>query len=163
MKFKESLDRYEKAQAYRKNVIRKEPNRWKRFWMWVWFLIAWPFRWIWVECRDWRTLALFVAVMAVIGSEVWVPLVISIFAPPVGLSREMWISFFQGKASAENSGLKGSMFFVACTCEAFWLLPGTPFIPLCIFVTMGIKTAIDKARERKERKDERKNTEHHDD
>lgn len=29
------------------------------------------FRWIWAECRDWRTVALLVAVMAVVYAPVW--------------------------------------------------------------------------------------------
>lgn len=131
MKFKESLDKYEKAQTRRKNVIKQEPNKWKRFWMWVWFLIAWPFRWLWVECRDWRTFIIFVLTMAVVGSEVWVPLVLA------------WVFW-------SNQAVRASMLSVAGACETFWLLPGTPFIPLCIFITMGIKTLFDKLKRRRE-------------
>lgn len=132
-KFQEAMAKYEQSQKMRKAIIRLEPSRWKRFWKWVWFFLSWPFRYIWAEVHDWRFVVIFVATMAVVGSEVWVPLVLA------------WI--FWGDES-----FRITMLSVSGTCEAFWLAPFTPFLPLCIAITMGIKSLIEKIKEKRTKK-----------
>lgn len=134
MTFKEREEQYKQAQEERKRLIRQETSSLRRFLKWCVFLAFFPFRWLWTECHDWRFLVLFVGVVAIVGSEVWVPLVIGFIATANG-----------------NSTLATTMYSVAGVCEAFWLAPFTPFIPLCIFITIGIKALLDKIKGRKER------------
>ena len=117
----EKIDSEYKAKRKEKwQELKQEPNKWKRFWKQVWFLISFAFVWCWHELKDWRTLVIFVCVQLIVGCEVWFPLVLGLIF--------------------NNKYLLG----VAGTCEAFWLAPFTPFLPLCIVITMGIKGMIDK-------------------
>lgn len=98
------------------------------------------FIYIWRECRDWKTLILFGLVALVVGSPVLVPLVLGI------IFRNAWLI---GIASA---------------VEAFWLMPLTPFIPLCLGITFAIKGVLNKyvfskLPKRKNRKDKIKEDE----
>lgn len=114
-KLRELEKEYDKQSKLRKLKIKLEPNKFKRFFKWIWYLISFPWIWCWYNFRDWRTFLLFCLVMMVVGSEVWVPLLLGII--------------FQ------NKWLLG----VAAICESFWLAPGTPFVIICILITMLIK------------------------
>lgn len=117
------LDQQYKSQAdERKSRIRSETNKFKRFWKWVWYAICFPYVWVWYNIRDWRTVIIFLVVMLVVGSEVWIPLLLGIIL--------------------DNGWLLG----VAAACEAFWLAPFTPFLPLCVLITIGIKEVYNKRR-----------------
>lgn len=124
-KFKEVEQKYKESQDEWKAKIRLEPNKFKRFWKWVWFYTAFPWKWLWVNIRDWRTAVIFIIVVLVVGSEVWVPLVLG------------WIF--------NNAWLLG----IAATCELFWLGPGTPFIVICIVITIAIKGVFNKLKEKR--------------
>lgn len=126
MKSKEIDKKYENARKERLKKIKEEPNKWKRFWKYIWFALTYVWVWCWQELRDWRTFLVFVITMLVIGSEVWVPLILGLIFNNTGL-----LAF-------------------AGTMEAFWLLPGTPFIGLCIAITIGIKALIDNKKKKKE-------------
>ena len=126
------IERYEAKQKKELASIKAMPKGSKRFWKFVWYLIVWPWKWIWAECKDWRTFTLLLIVMAVVGSEVWVPALLGALAKP--------------------GAFKTSMLSVAATCEAFWLLPGTPFLALVVGLTMAIKALIDKIKDKKEKK-----------
>ena len=126
MKSKEIDKKYENARKERLAKIKEEPNKWKRFWKYIWFALTYVWVWCWQELRDWRTFLVFVITMLVIGSEVWVPLILGLIFNNTGL-----LAF-------------------AGTMEAFWLLPGTPFIAICIAITIGIKALIDKNKKKKE-------------
>ena len=76
-------------------------------------------KWIWKECKDWRTFLLFVIVAAVMYIPVWVGYLLHI------LCNIKW----------------GSV--VATAYIAFWAGPFTPFFPLCITITLGIKKIIE--------------------
>lgn len=119
-KLRELEKEYNNQSMLRRLKIKLEPNKFKRFFKWIWYLISFPWIWCWYNFRDWRTFVLFLGVMAVVGCEVWVPLLLGII--------------FQ------NKWLLG----IAGACEAFWMLPGTPFIILCILITMLIKPYISK-------------------
>lgn len=121
---KEIEQEYELKQKERKAKIKEEPNRFKRFWKYVWFYISFPFIWLFYNIRDWHTLVIFIIVMLVIGSEVWVPYLLAFITRGTGFSK--W------------------MMGVGSVCWIFWLGPFTPFLPLCIVITIGIKTGINK-------------------
>lgn len=124
MTAKEAYNKYQQSLNKQKAVIKKEPSKWKRFWSWLWLLIKWPWEWLWMACHDWRLILVYVGWMLILGCEVWVPLVIAWCSPGTALAT--------------------SMYAVAATCEAFWLGPGTPFMPLCIALTIGTKALFDK-------------------
>ena len=72
-------------------------------------------KYLWHELKNWHTLLLFGIVCAVVGVEVWLPLVLGIIFH------------------------NGWLISIAVTCEMFWLAPFTPFLPLCIAITLGLK------------------------
>ena len=77
---------------------------------------------MWVNIRDWRTAIIFVATVIVVSSEVWVMYLLYL------ITGNEW---YLGIGSA---------------CWLFWLGPGTPFMVICIGITMGIKALINKIR-----------------
>ena len=127
-KFNEIEDKFKQDQQAWKDRIKAEPNKFKRFWKWVWYLIAFPFVWIWVNIRDWRTALIFVIVFLLVSSEVWVPYLI-------------------GAIFWNNEPLRISMFSVGSACWLFWLGPGTPFLVICIGITIGVKGIFNKIKE----------------
>lgn len=117
---KEVQAKFEESQQKEKEKIRQEPKKSKRFWKWCLYFALFPFKWIWVNFRDWRTIVIFVIVVIIVGSEVWVPFILGIIF--------------------NNAWLIG----IATACEAFWLAPFTPFLALCIFLTILIKALMNK-------------------
>ena len=55
MTLKELEKQYKYKQLIWKTSIRFKPTKWKRFWAWVWYLIAFPWVWLFYNIRDWRT------------------------------------------------------------------------------------------------------------
>lgn len=117
---------YHLLRLVRKNFIKQEENKSKRFWKMIWFYISFPFSWLWRNLKDWRTFVIFVLVMLVVGCEVWIPLVLGLI--------------FRGTPFGTT------MLSVAGACEAFWLAPFTPFLPLCIVITIAVKSLFNKLR-----------------
>ena len=132
-KFSELEEKYKRQQNLWKMKIRLEPNKWKRFWKWVWYIIAFPWVWLWTNIRDWRTLLLFLIVCAVISCEVWVPYLIAFIC---------W----------GNTTIRYSMLGVGSACWLYWAGPGSPFLLICIGITIGIKALFNKIRENKIKK-----------
>jgi len=124
-KFKTQLAKYETKQEEKKVKIRQEPNKFKRFWKWILYYITTPFIYVWTECHDWHFLLIFILVVLVVGCEVWVPLLLAFI---------FWA----------NEPFRITCLSIAGVCEAFWMLPATPFIPICIVITIGIKRLIEK-------------------
>lgn len=129
MKVKELQEKFENDKKLQKEKIRQEPNKWKRFWKWVWYLITFPFKWIWVNIRDWRTMIIFMIVVIVVSIEVWLPYL---------LGAITWGSDFSKWCLGIGSA-----------CFIWWQLPGTPFIMICVFLTMAIKGLFDKIRSKR--------------
>lgn len=100
--------------------IKLEPNKFKRILKYIWFAISYVWVWCWKELRDWRTFIILLLTMVVVGCEVWVPFILGLI--------------FQNQALLAFAG----------TMELFWLLPFTPFIPICITITLFIKMLINK-------------------
>lgn len=130
MTVKEREKAYKEAQAERKAKIKAEPNKHKRFWKWIWFIIIFPFEWIWVNLRDWQTMLIFIIVFLVVSSEVW-------------------LSYLLGLIFYNQETLRNSLFAFASVCWVFWLSPATPFIIICISLTIAIKSILNKVKERK--------------
>lgn len=126
---KEAMERYEAGQRAERARIDAEPRKAKRFLKRLWHLASWPFKWLWAQCHDWKFLALFVAVMAVVSSEVWIFYLLAFLS---------WGTDFSKWALGIGSAM-----------WAFWLLPGTPFIPLCMALTIGLRAIVDKIKGRK--------------
>ena len=126
-------EQYKKKQLEWKTHIRLESNKFKRFWKWVWYLIAFPFVWLFYNIRDWRTAIIFVIVFLIVSSEVWIPYLIGVI---------FWA----------NEPLKISMFSIGSACWLFWLGPGTPFLVICISLTIAIKGLFNKIKEKRAKK-----------
>lgn len=87
--------------------------------------IAAFFRWIWGECRDWRTVVLLLAVVAVVYSPVWVGYLLKL------IFGWNWAAV------------------MATAVLLFWAGPFTPFFPLCIAITLALKRWLEKRKENK--------------
>ena len=72
-------------------------------------------KWVWKECCNWQTILLYGAVCAVIGAPVWVLAIIGL------IFHWTWALWLAGLGFA------------------FWMLPGTPFMMICLTVTLVIK------------------------
>lgn len=131
MTFKEREQQYKEQQKVRIAKIKEEPNKVKRFFKWVWFLLTFPYIWVWINVQDWRTLIIFFISMAIVGCEVWIPALLGLITYGTDFSK--WCLGF------------------AATCELWWLSPvGSPFLLICISLTMGIKAVINKIKGRKQ-------------
>ena len=53
---KQKEQEYKLLRITRKNFIKQEPNKTKRFFKLLWFYISFPFVWLWRNIKDWRTL-----------------------------------------------------------------------------------------------------------
>lgn len=122
---KERENKFKEAQKIEKAKIKAESNKFKRFWKWVWFWFLFPWKWCFVELRDWQTILIFFIVITLVGSEVWVPGL---------LGTIFWGTEFGN-----------TMLGVMGTCLFFWnCVPCTPFLMICITITIGAKTLFNK-------------------
>lgn len=121
---------FEEKKKASKEKIKQEPNKFKRFWKWVLYLIVFPFKWLWYNIRDWRTAVIFIITVVVVSSEVWVP-------------------YLLGFIFYANEALRITMFSVGSACWLFWLGPGTPFIIICIGITIGVKEIFNRIKLRR--------------
>ena len=85
--------------------------------------------WILKQLKDKTNIVIFIIVYVVLSSEVWIPYLLAI------ITGNKW---WWGIGSA---------------CWAFWLAPFTPFIPICLAVTFGIRKIVDKIRKNRNKKD----------
>ena len=79
------------------------------------------------EYFSWKTVVLFILVVLLIGSEVWVPMALGF------IFDKTWL------------------IGVGSSCWGFWLLPGTPFFPFCAALTIGIRKLQIRRKQQKER------------
>ena len=93
----------------------------KRLFNWAINKIKNFIKWLWQECRDWRTLVLFVCVCIAMGTPVWLCYIFSLI-------------FGWEWAAA-----------VAGAMLIFWnVVPGTPFFVICLSITLGLKKIWEK-------------------
>lgn len=76
--------------------------------------------WIWLQCKDWKTLVFFILWWIICGSPIWVGYILFIITK------------------------NGLHLTYANACIAFWVGPGTPEIPLCITLAIGTRRLISK-------------------
>lgn len=125
MTVKEIDANYKAKQNEWKAKIKAEPNKAKRFGKWLWFWFAFPWVWLWANIRDWRTAVIFVLTFITLSVEVWLPYLIYFIT-----GSAWWLG-------------------IGSACWLFWLGPGTPFLPLCICITIGIKALFNKINNKK--------------
>lgn len=87
-------------------------------------------KWLWNECKDWRTLVLLGIVCLALSSPIWV---FGIIGFVFNWSWALWVA--------------GGVW-------AFWWLPGAPFFALAVSITLGIKRAFQKKDQIAEKFDE---------
>ena len=95
-------------------------------------------KWVWGECKNWRTLLLLGIVSLVLSSPIWVFYILGF------VFKWDWA------------------IWVATGVWGFWMLPGAPFFALAISITLAIKKIAQKVRvkksvEEKPETNERKN------
>lgn len=125
-KEKEKQEQYENEQKLVRDNIKKEKHH---FFKLLWFYFKKPFVWLFRNIKDWRTAIIFIIVFLVVSCEVWIPYLLAILS---------WGTTFSK-----------TMIGVGSACWSFWLLPGTPFILICISLTMLIKGIFNKIRFKK--------------
>lgn len=130
--FKELEVEFKEKQSLEKQKIKAIPNKAKRMLYWGLYLCVFPFKWLWVNIRDYRTAIIFVIVFIVVSSEVWVPYLIGVIC---------WA----------NEPVRISMFSFGSACWLFWLGPGTPFLVICIGLTIGVKALFNKIKYRRKK------------
>lgn len=81
---------------------------------------------VFAQLKDRTNIIIFISVFLVLSSEVWVPFLLGIIT-----GKAWWYG-------------------IAATCWGFWLAPFTPFLPLCIAITFGVRTLVDAIRKRKQ-------------
>lgn len=77
-------------------------------------------KWIKNECKDWKTFLIFLIVVLIVYSPTW--------------GGYLLYLIFKWKWCLA----------VATSTMIFWVGPFTPFIPLCIAITFGIKGIMEK-------------------
>lgn len=122
----EELNNYKKTKLEK---IKSENKGFKKFLKLLFFYFTYVWRWLFAELHDWRFMVIFLIVITIVGSEVWVPLLLGTI-------------FFDTEFGKVMLG-------VAATCELFWLAPFTPFLAICIVITIGIKELVNKWEKRK--------------
>lgn len=125
-KFDELDKSYKEKQKIWKISIRLDTNKVRRFFKWVVFYAIYPFTWLWVNIRDFKTFIIFGIVFLVVSSEVWIP-------------------YLLGAIFYSNVAFRITMFSVGSACLLFWnVIPCTPFLGICIGITIGIKALFNK-------------------
>ena len=92
-------------------------------------------KWIWAECKDWRTLVVFIIVYCVVMSPVIVGYTLYF------VTKNEWHLTY------------------ASVWLLFWFGPFTPLIPLCIAITFGVKKLLKIKKKRKQEKQEKEDNE----
>ena len=100
----------------------------KKLWNKLWNKAIDFLKWVWSECKDWRTLVLLGVVCLILGLPVWGGILVGF------LFDWEWA------------------YAVAAVCWAFWMLPGAPYFALSVSTTLVIKRIFEKRAERKEQK-----------
>lgn len=131
MTFKDIQNEYNRKQLAWKVHIRMKPTKAKRFWSLVWYLIAFPWVWLFYNIRDWRSL-------------------ICIFISFLLWSSSVWIFYLLGFIFYYNEPLRNTMFGIGSAVWIWWASPiGSPFILLVTFTSIGLKALFNKINNRK--------------
>ena len=121
MTLKELEKAYNEQADKRKAKIKEETNRFKRFWKWVWYIICFPWVWLFYNVRDWRSLICLLISLILWSASVWIWYVLYF------LTQNEWF------------------FGIGTAVWVWWLSPvGSPFILLSTMTAIGIKAIFNK-------------------
>ena len=121
---------YEAKQKEWKEKIRSKPTKWLRFWGWVWYLVAFPWVWLFYNIRDWRS-----AVCIVVSLVLW--------------SASVWIWYLLAMVTGWNTDAAKWFLGIGSAIWIWWISPvGSPFILLVTITSIGIKMVWDKIRQK---------------
>ena len=139
MTLKELEQEYKHKQLIWKTSIRFKPTKWKRFWGWVWYLIAFPWVWLFYNIRDWRSL-----ICILISFLLW--------------SSSVWLFYLLGFIFYYNETVRTTMFSIGSAVWIWWASPvGSPFILLVTFTSIGIKALFNKIKSREKKSHKKEN------
>lgn len=83
------------------------------------------FKWVWTECKDWRTLVLLGIICLILSAPIWI----------FGI---LYFTFHWQWALVAGLAVWG-----------FWMLPGAPFFALAVSITLAIKKIFQKVKKGK--------------
>lgn len=85
--------------------------------------------WLLKRLKDKTNIVIFCTVCLVLSSEVWISYLMAIIT-----GNEWW-------------------WLIGSACWAFWLAPFTPFIPLCLLLTVAVRKVYDRIKKKRTEKD----------
>lgn len=135
-KFSEVEAIYKEKQKLWKISIKLEQNKFKRFWKWVWYFVAFPWVWLFYNIRDWRS-----AICVLISFLLW--------------SSSVWGFYLAALLCGWTTDAAKWLIGTGSAVWVWWLSPvGSPFILLVTFTSIAIKAAFNFIKERKKKKNE---------
>ena len=138
MTLKDLEQQYKHKQLIWKTSIRFKPTKWQRFCGWVWYLIAFPWVWLFYNIRDWRT-----AICILVSFLLW--------------SSSVWLWYVLALCSGWTTDAAKWFLGIGSAVWIWWASPvGSPFILLVTFTAIGMKALFNKIKNR-EKKSHRKN------
>lgn len=138
MTFKELQETYNKKQLAWKTHIRIKPTKWQRFWGWIWYLIAFPFVWLFYNIRDWRT-----AICILVSFLLW--------------SSSVWVFYLLALLTGWNTDTAKWFIGIGSAVWVWWASPiGSPFILLVTFTAIGIKALFNTIKSKIAKKSQKK-------
>lgn len=118
----------------RKLKIRLDPNRFRRFWKWVWYFISFPFVWLFFNIRDWRSL-----ICVIISFLLW--------------SSSVWAFYLAALLCGWTTDAAKWLIGIGSAVWLWWLSPmGSPFILLVTVTSIGLKSLFNIFKKRKHHK-----------
>ena len=116
-----------------------DTNKTRRFFRWVWFLIAFPFIWLFYNIRDWRSLICVIISFLLWSVSVWLWYLLAVLSGWTTTQAKWFIGF-------------GSAIWL------WWVSPvGSQFILLVTFTAIGIKSLFNLIKYKKSKKGDKKN------
>ena len=134
-KISELEKEYKQHQTLWKMKIRLDTNKFRRFWKWVWYLIAFPFVWLFYNVRDWHSL-----ICVLISFLLW--------------SASVWGWYLAAAICGWTTDAAKWLLGIGSAVWVWWISPvGSPFILLVTFTSIGIKALYNKIRDKKNEKE----------
>ena len=129
-------EQYNEQANKRKMKIRLDPSKFRRFWRWVWYFIAFPFVWLFYNIRDWRS-----GVCILISFLLW--------------SSSVWGFYLAAALCGWTTNAAKWLIGVGSAVWIWWISPvGSPFILLVTITAIGMKMLFNKMHKKKENKEE---------
>lgn len=123
---KELEKEYNEKQLKWKTHIRLDTNKFRRFFKWVWFLIAYPWIWLFYNMRDWRSI-----ICVLVSFVLW--------------SASVWVWYLLAIITGWNTDTAKWFIGVGSAVFVWWASPvGSPFILLVTITAIGFKGILNK-------------------